>query len=454
MDPLAPASRPARPLRSAAGVVALGWALFIAGSRNISDLIQWLARHAAGAGWIDRQSDMAGSVILALRQGVGGIGFGFPSFALLVGVSIAVALAGLARMVAVARVRAGFRDPIERVRLWSEAHRRLTQVIVAVPALYWLLSTIRQLVRTAIWTPQWNAWIGPSYSVTTAAIACVVAVAAFGLYRLTRGWARSMLEAGVATEAIPRRADDRIQFDAVAVTAETRGAVAAMTMLSVVAAALLASARTGQVATLLALGAYVVVAALGAYAFRRASKVAVGVDGVFVTGTSRTRFFAYNGLSGARPRGSDLELLRGGKVVLRLQLHGADATLTSAILTRVQDAITNAEARVSAVAGEVVRGASQDELARLAQGATDYRSPALARAQLWGLVEGPSEDAGTRAEAARALVATSRTGDVARLRVAGTQCAEPKLRVLLEELATEDEADDAAAVAPAVLRAP
>ena len=49
------------------------------------------------------------------------------------------------------------------------------------------------------------------------------------------------------------------------------------------------------------------VALSSALLFRRASRVAVGVDGVRVAGTSRTRFYGYKDLDGVRVNGGDVE---------------------------------------------------------------------------------------------------------------------------------------------------
>jgi hypothetical protein len=85
------------------------------------------------------------------------------------------------------------------------------------------------------------------------------------------------------------------------------------------------------------------------------------------------------------------------------------------------------------------------DLVRAAEGAADYRSPALARDQLWGMVEGVEYEAASRVAAATALARTAGSVDRARLRVAAERCAEPRLRVELLEVAevAEDEEQDA-----------
>jgi hypothetical protein len=96
-----------------------------------------------------------------------------------------------------------------------------------------------------------------------------------------------------AQETAPRAPEERIHFDAVAVTAETRAAVAAMALLPFAAVLGIQVAHLGDTSTMIALGAYAAIAASAAFAFRRASRVAIGVDGILLTGTSRTRFFAF-----------------------------------------------------------------------------------------------------------------------------------------------------------------
>src|SRR6202041_3264287 len=107
-----------------------------------------------------------------------------------------------------------------------------------------------------------------------------------------------------------------ITFDAVAVTTETRAAVAAMVALNLAAlvVAIWSDRAIHDPRVLAGLVGYAAVALGGAALFRHASKVAVGVDGVFVKGTSRTRFYAYRDLDAARVDGGDLELVRRDRV--------------------------------------------------------------------------------------------------------------------------------------------
>jgi hypothetical protein len=64
---------------------------------------------------------------------------------------------------------------------------------------------------------------------------------------------------------------------------------------------------------------------------------------------------------------------------------------------------------------------------------------AVTREQLWAIVEGPEHDARTRVGAAGALATTGDVAERARLRISAAHCAEPQVRVALQELAEEDE---------------
>ena len=157
-----------------------------------------------------------------------------------------------------------------------------------------------------------------------------------------------------------------------------------------------------------------------------------------VAGTSRTRFFAYRDLDDVRVTGGDLELLRRGNVVVRLQLHGADAVRRDAVCDRIRRHIDAREGGKDAVAAQLVASASREQLARVASGGADYRAASLSREALWALIEGPAVDAASRRATAEALAKTSDEGERARLRVAAEHCADPQVRVALERLAETD----------------
>jgi hypothetical protein len=368
-------------------------------------------------------------------------------------VMLAVPLTLLIRMVARARARAGLTDPLDRVRSWTLAHPKATERMLAAPALLLLVTSMRHIVLDVLGGKLSNIFLIYRLDLTFGALmalfASLMIAVSRGVHLATRAGLRALTaptldrsEAGDVTASTDRR----VAFDAVAVTTETRVAVAAMAALPFATFFAVSAAHLGDTATQVVLGAYVSVALVGMLAFRRASRIAVGVDGIFVTGTSRQRFFAYKDLDGVRVNGSDLELVRGDHVLLRLQLHGEDATQKESIAKRVEEAIAAARAGDGAAAGQVVASASEEELARLAEGAADYRSAAVTREQLWSLVEGPEHDASTRTAAARALLTGSQQGERTRLRVAAAQCAQPQVKVALMDLAGED--DDEEPVVP------
>jgi hypothetical protein len=366
------------------------------------------------------------------------------SGSLLLGFALAVPIGMLVRVVARARTRAGLEDPLEAVRTWTLAHPQATRGILAAPAVLWL-----SYVVTGVFVSI-RDWGGHDlfrqtvlYTAGMGATACVGAVFGAMLYGAMRFGLSLFLRPTMPTDDKPARADgDRVQFDAVAVTAETWAAVALMGALPILALLLIGALNLGTRGTEVGLALYVAVALLGTMAFRHASRIAVGVDGVYVTGTSRSRFFAYEGIDEARANGSELQLLRGTRVILRLQLHGEDAAERPAILARIQEAIAKAKTGETAAAGQIVASTSDAGLARLAEGAADYRAPALTREQLWSLVEGPEHGAKTRTAAARALAKTADAEEKTRLRVAAEHCAEPQVRVLLLGMAQAKDEDE------------
>jgi hypothetical protein len=370
----------------------------------------------------------------------------------LVAASGLVPLGFLARTVARARVRAGHRDPLDRVRAWVTAHPRWVRLLTAAPL---LLVTIAPLAGWLTYRPYFDA----NELLVKGATAGIAAVlAAVALSGLARAGVRSLL-APTFTDAEPERdevAGDEIVFDAVAVTLETRLAVGAVALATVMAVALpfLLRPTPSWVGTVEV--GYIVCALAAALTFRQASKIAVGVDGVLVKGTSRTRFFAYREVEDARERGGEIELVRGGRTVLRLQLHGRDATRRDAIIARIREAIQRARSAEDARARELVESSSTYQLERVASGGADYRTASLTRAELWALVEGPGIDADTRTAAAEALARTGGGEERARLRVLAAACAQPKVRVALEELLERDaaEAEGAAGVAVRRLQSP
>ena len=78
--------------------------------------------------------------------------------------------------------------------------------------------------------------------------------------------------------------------------------------------------------------------------------------------------------------------------------------------------------------------------------------PSVSHDALWSLVEGAAVDATTRAAAAEALVRTGGEPERARLRVAAAHCADPRVRVVLEELADDERDDTVETPAPPLAR--
>jgi hypothetical protein len=416
-------------------LLVLGWAfaLFFFNSRAESFVHHWLndAIYRIFSGFLGA-SEIAHRVLetseLAFAMGLG--------LALFVG-TFTVPLGFVARMVARARVRAGNRDPLDRVRGWLAARRGRTAAVVAVlPAVAQAL-----FIRSAL---DWWGW-SPVYFAVFAVLGGLAQLA------LVRGGLRALL-----APTVPERGEgtleigpDELRFDAVAVTRETRAAVGALAVLTLGVASwlamlpILALFRDPRVFSVI--GVYVAVAAGSAIVFRKASRIAVGVDGIYVGGTSRARFYAYRDLDTVRVRGGDVELVKGDRVVLRLQLHGEDAARRDAILARIHEALARVKVVARDAAANFVTSRSGDKVAQSARGGGDYRMPSVSPEALWSLVEGQAVDAPTRTAAAEALVRTGGAAERERLRVAAAHCADPRIRVALEELASDEDVEDEAA---------
>ena len=366
-----------------------------------------------------------------------------PSYALaLAAATFFAPLAVLARFLARARLRAGLADPLEGARGWVAEHPTRTRALLALPALAWAAFVASFFHGAALELIPWVAVPG--------------SIAAVGHFVLARAGLRGLLApTGAGVARVPLEvAGDAVTFDAVAVTLETRAAVAGMAALPVVLLSVLGShAITSDAGALGAVTAYVAASIGGVLLFRRASRIAVGLDGVLVTGSSRTRYYAYRDLDEARVRGANLELLRGGRTVVCLQLHGQDAQRRDAVLARVRESIRRADEGKRDTTAHYVVSASDAALGRVADGAGDYREAAISREQLWTVVEGPSLDGAARRAAARALVRSGHPDERARLRVAAERCAEPLVRVALEQLVTDGASDEDHEAPPAKLRA-
>jgi len=343
-------------------------------------------------------------------------------------------LGAMVRMIARARIRAGHADFLDRVRAWTSARPRLTRALLAAPGVIGLLMLL---------------WPGPyelEHPENILFCAPSGVIAAWGVYGMAKKGMRSLLAPTLDGEAASTMeiGPDEIVFDAVAVTREAKAVIGGVAGLSLAVVALIASRPLVSLFhdrwPFYVMASYI---ALAAVAFQKASRVAVGLDGVHVRGTSRAKFYAYRDLDSARVSGGDIELVRRGRVVVRLQLHGEDATRRDAVLARITENIARVKEGRGATAAQLVASASKETLARVAHGAADYRMAALTREQLWALVEGPEIEASARKAAAEALAKASSEGERARLRVAASLCAEPHVRVALEEIARGEELDAA-----------
>ena len=337
-----------------------------------------------------------------------------------------------ARRFARSRMRAGDDDPLERSRAWLKHRSGRALAVAAVPA--------------AAWTGVLGYALQHFHAYTAAPLLVRVAflalIAFAGMTALGRVALRALFAPTLDVRDVhapPALEKDEIVFSAMAVTQETRAAVA-LSAASVVAAILVVY-RAPNVGVALAL-----FPALLAAVYYRASRIAVGIDGVLTRGTSRTRFFAYRDFDSVRVRSGDVVLVRGTKAVLRLQLHGDDAARRDAIVARIREALARVSERRAHPTEQFVESATAEQITRAVAGAVDFRLPPVSREALWEIVEGSTVDADRRAAAARALSRAFDASDRARLRVAAAQCAEPRLRIAFEALEDDlDESDEARA---------
>jgi hypothetical protein len=398
----------------------------------------WYVRH-----WIyDTYSDdwwlyLSMQQLYRLVAGVAGASYGTT----LAAATVAAALGFVARKFARARVVAGLADPLDAVRAFFARSRAAARALAFVPAALWMAGVGAWQLRATRFLDSGSAdgftWLAVVGFVLPAGLAFVTQVA------LVRRGLRALLAPTVegGEQAKIEMAADGFVFDAVAVTFETRAAIAAMAAFPFVFFVVMGALRHLQNRTfdLAMMGAYVALTTAGAAAFARASRISVGVDGVLVKGTSRRRFFAYGDIDGVKTSGTDIELRRGTRTVLRLQLHGKDVARREALAARIEQAITRAHAEREAPAVSFVASASSSELANVAAGGGDYRRSAISREELWSLVEGPASGSHMRRAAAEALAKSGDETERARLRVAVDNSANPALRDELAALLEEEE---------------
>jgi hypothetical protein len=342
----------------------------------------------------------------------------------------------VARSVAWRRVRDGRSDPLDRLRSRPRLQRVLAAAPAALVSVAGMLEAIREArmygVSTDAGEKAFFLFGALSQVLVTGGVAALV-------YTAARMGLASLL-APVGNEVVPPKDAGEIVFSAVAVTPRTRamvGALAAVTV-AVIAAGLI---NPSDPRLMPMLAAYVATAMAAPFALRRASRITVGIDGVWVGKTSRRQFFPYRDVDEARARGADLELVRRGRSVLRLQMHGDDAERRDEVLGRINDAIARSRESAGRGAEMVVQALPTRQVVATTTGSRGYRLPTLSREQLWELVEGAAADAPTRAAAAEVLAVSLADGDRSRLRVAASRCAEPRLRVALDALAGEEVAE-------------
>jgi len=331
-----------------------------------------------------------------------------------------------ARLFARSRLRAGLSDPLDRLRHWVVRHPRLTKLLLSPPALFAGLGFVEcALTYAPYWAP-----------------AAIIPMAVYyGAAKLNLRW----LTAPVVDNAPPSAArEDEIVFSAVAVTHRSVGIVigfASFMLVGLFGLYAFASRRVAVEQELVyeMLAGYVSMIIGGTTLFGRASRIAVGIDGVLVKGTSSKRFYAYRDLDSASVRGTELLLDDRERVVLRLQFHGRDATRRDAILSRINERIATAAAKRAGVAEAFVEAATSQQIARAVSGAVDFRERPVSRDALWEVLEGPTVPIAAREAAARALAVSGDATDRGRLRVAAARCADPEMRRAMERLESEIE---------------
>lgn len=347
--------------------------------------------------------------------------------------TILAVLGALVRMVARARVRARQSDFLDRLRI-ATANAKTLSTVCVLPGASWAM--LEQ------WPGPWSREHPSQWLHSAICSAPAIALMVWISFALLKKGSRELLAPTMRDGADVDRSEigsDEIAFDAVALTPQSIALVIAFTVIMVAVPTFF---WTRTVTELLREGGlfylfvgYIAFAITGALAFRRASRVSIGVDGIHVRGTSRARFVGYRDIDLARVNGATLELVRGKRVVLRLQLHGRDAARRDAILARVAENIARAREGQGAATTHMVAGASKDALAWAASGGAHYRVATLTREQLWALVEGSEAVAASRMAAAEALLESSDESERARLRVAADRCAEPDAREALREMA-------------------
>lgn len=340
----------------------------------------------------------------------------------------------LVRVLGRARARAGFRDPFEEVRTFLKDRSGLRRALLLIGPMFWAYLATHFIRRIGgdTGTTEWAAFAVPALAVVATQ------------YALLRRGLRAFLAPALDEQEIANEQNaEGLTFRAVAVTHETRAAVGALGLLSVI---MFGAAYSLPVPTLAhnplfvgALLGYFALATGGAIYFVQASRINVGLDGVYISGTARARFVPFREIDDVRVSGSNIDLMRGDHRVLRLQLHGEDALRKNALAERIRAAIATAAEHQNSPAVAFVSNADVEKIQRAAEGAANYREVTPSRDKLWDVLESPAVDAKARAAAASALAASSDDAERERLRKMGENCAEPAVRARIAELLEEED---------------
>lgn len=344
--------------------------------------------------------------------------------------TVAMPVAAIVRFVWRVRVRAQELDSSEKPRAFTKNHPTLVAALAALPPLLWTYFSATVLERTS------NLYAFDDLLVGFAAPAFVI----FGTqYLLVRtGW-RAMTAPLFAGDL--DRTAEGFTFQAVAVTARTRAMVAAVGVLSLAMLGLVYSLKVSTmmhnpvfIGTLLG---YLALTVGTAAFFVQASRISVGLDGVYISGTARARFVPYRDIDSVKLEENDLDLMNGSERVLRLQLHGDDALRREALAGRIRVAIEQAATQRGDTTVAFVDNANVGAIERAAAGASNYREVTPSREKLWEMLDSPALDAKGRSAAATALAKECSTEEYERLKVMAENTADPAVRSHLRSLVVE-----------------
>lgn len=351
----------------------------------------------------------------------------------LLGAGIAAPVGMLIRVAARRHMRGGGRDQLAWIRGKVDEHRALPSLVAAMPSV--LVGMMLWLMAATSRSPD-----DASSPALRLILPLFATPALWGLAALSRRYLALLLRPPMSAEDRVRSAPspDEIHFAAVAVTRESKALVAAFGLLTAAFLAVLTSLpyRLPMEHALGGTLAYALFGAAMVGAYRRASRIVVGADGVLIKGTSRTRFFAYRDLDDVTSRAFGSVVLRArGRDVLALELHGDDARLYADIGARIGAHIARAHEEAGHGLQRFAEAASSGALARAAHGQGDYRARGTSRDDLMALIESPATAPAARVAAAEALAQASDGAELRRIRVAAERCADPAAREALRKVA-------------------